>query len=75
MDVVNGLNKLRAVSTTELFLASANNVIKVAKWLVEEKTQVLNMCSDMFRCTPLNSVARSGYYKVVKYLISKQELQ
>ncbi|ABV73345.1 Ankyrin repeat [Rickettsia canadensis str. McKiel] len=74
MDVVNGLNKLRAVSTTELFLASANNVIKVAKWLVEEKTGV-NMYSDMFRCTPLNSVARSGYYKVVKYLISKQELQ
>ncbi|KIJ89050.1 hypothetical protein [Rickettsia asembonensis] len=28
-DVIKGLNKLRAVSTTELFSASSNNAIKV----------------------------------------------
>ncbi|MCX4079977.1 hypothetical protein N7280_05145 [Rickettsia rhipicephali] len=49
--VIRSLNELRAVSTTELFSASTNNALKVAKWLVEEKKQML-MCSDILKDTP-----------------------
>ncbi|MCZ6909289.1 MAG: hypothetical protein O7C55_06680 [Rickettsia endosymbiont of Ixodes persulcatus] len=52
VDVVNGSNKLRAVSTTELFSASANNALKVARWLVEEKKQML-ICVVIFLRTLL----------------------
>ena len=45
--VVRSLNELRAVSTTELFSASTNNALKVAKWLVEEKKQML-ICVVIF---------------------------
>ncbi|WP_051965283.1 ankyrin repeat domain-containing protein [Rickettsia tamurae] len=65
--VVRSLNKLRAVSTTELFSASTNNALKVAKWLVEEKKANVNMCSDIFKDTPLNLAARHGNYKVAEY--------
>ncbi|MEY4463533.1 MAG: hypothetical protein RLZZ81_504 [Pseudomonadota bacterium] len=71
VDVVKGLNKLRPVSTTELFPASTANAQKVAKWLVEEKKADVNMCSDVFNDTPLNSAARYGHYEVAEYLISK----
>ncbi|WP_148194414.1 hypothetical protein [Rickettsia massiliae] len=37
--VVRSLNELGAVSTTELSSASTNNALKVAKWLVEEKSK------------------------------------
>ena len=50
--VVRSLNELRAVSTTELFSASTNNALKVAKWLVEEKKANVNMCSDILKDTP-----------------------
>ncbi|AFC69833.1 hypothetical protein A3305_06450 [Rickettsia amblyommatis] len=50
--VVRSFNELRAVSTTELFSASTNNALKVAKWLVEEKKANVNMCSDILKDTP-----------------------
>ena len=71
VDVVKSLNKLRAVSTTELFSASSNNALKVAEWLVETKKANVNMCSEIFKDTPLNSAARHGSYKVAEYLIAK----
>ncbi|HJD59776.1 MAG TPA: hypothetical protein LFW20_03810 [Rickettsia endosymbiont of Omalisus fontisbellaquei] len=52
VDVVKGLNKLRAVSITELFPASTANAQKVAKWLVEEKKQML-ICVVIFLRTLL----------------------
>lgn len=70
--VVRSLNELRAVSTTtELLPASTNNALKVAKWLVEEKKANVNMCSDILKDTPWNSVVCHGNYKVAEYLISK----
>ena len=71
VDVVKGLNELRAVSTTELFSTSSNNALKVATWLVEEKKANVNMCSNIFKDTPLNLAARYGHYKVAAYLIAK----
>ena len=71
VDVVKSLNKLRAVSTAELFSASSNNAIKVAEWLVEKRKANVNMCSEIFQDTPLNSAARHGSYKVAEYLIAK----
>jgi ankyrin repeat protein len=71
VDVVKGLNKLRAVSITELFPASTANAQKVAKWLVEEKKANVNMCSNIFKDAPLNLAARYGHYEVAEYLISK----
>lgn len=52
VDVVKGLNKLWAVSITELFPASTANAQKVAKWLVEEKKQML-ICVVIFLRTLL----------------------
>lgn len=70
-DVIKGLNKLRTISTTELFSASSNNAIKVANWLVKAKKANVNMCCDVFKDTPLNTAARYGHYEVAEYLIAK----
>ncbi|WP_017208587.1 hypothetical protein [Rickettsia australis] len=60
-DVIKGLNKLQTISTTALFSASSNNAIKVTAWLVEERKANVNMHSNIFKDTTLNTVARYGY--------------